>query len=156
MNQILLAADPVAMARSWIGTPFRHQGRTRHGVDCVGLLVEVFRACGRNVQDLEAYARDPHHGLLEDMLQFNGCVPVTDWRAGDIAVIHFAQRPEGGGQLQPVNRHAALITDYPFGGLGLLHAYSGLGRDALHPNGRVTEHRLDPRWANRIAMVVRP
>lgn len=151
---ILLAHDPVALARTWIGTPFRHQGRTRHGIDCVGLLVEVFRACGRDVQDLEAYARDPAHGLLEEMLQRNGCTPVAreDWRAGDIAVIAFAQRPNDGGFLESVNRHAALITNfsdyYLGGGLGLLHTHAGLGR--------VTEHRMDPRWERRIPVVVRP
>lgn len=145
---ILLATDPVALARTWIGTPFRHQGRTRHGIDCVGLLVEVFRACGMDVTDMDGYARDPHNGLLEDMLRRNGCAVVDPPRPGDIAVISFAQRAETGGPLQPVNRHAALITDYYLGGLGLLHTYSTLGR--------VTEHRLDPRWANRIAMVVRP
>lgn len=152
---ILCAQDPVAVARSWIGTPFRHQGRTRHGIDCVGLLVETFRACGRDVVDLEGYARDPHNGLLEEVLQRNGCVPVArdDWRAGDIAVISFAQRKDSGrGFLQPVNRHAALITNfsdyYLGGGLGLLHTYSSLGR--------VTEHRMDHRWAQRIPLVVRP
>lgn len=143
-----MIADPVALARTYIGTPFLHQGRSRIGIDCVGLLIEVFRQCGRDVVDLEAYARDPHHGLLEDMLQRNGCVPVLDWRAGDVAAIHFAQRPDAGGRLAPVNRHAALITDYPLGGFGLLHTHAGLGR--------VTEHRLDPRWQRRIALVVRP
>lgn len=34
----------IAEARSWLGVPFRHHGRTRLGVDCVGLLVCVFGA----------------------------------------------------------------------------------------------------------------
>lgn len=30
-------------ARTWLGTPFRHLGRSRRGVDCAGLLIEVVR-----------------------------------------------------------------------------------------------------------------
>lgn len=35
----------VAEARSWIGTPYRHQASKRHvGVDCIGLVRGVWRA----------------------------------------------------------------------------------------------------------------
>jgi cell wall-associated NlpC family hydrolase len=33
----------VSAARSWLGVPWRHQGRTRQGVDCAGLVVLVGR-----------------------------------------------------------------------------------------------------------------
>lgn len=31
-------------ARRWLGTPFRHQGRSAEGLDCVGLLIMIARA----------------------------------------------------------------------------------------------------------------
>ena len=44
-----MPADPsaiVAAARTWLGVPWRHQGRTRQGVDCAGLVVLVGRGLG--------------------------------------------------------------------------------------------------------------
>lgn len=34
-------ADIVAAARTWLNTPWKHQGRTRTGVDCGGLVFMV-------------------------------------------------------------------------------------------------------------------
>lgn len=39
-------SDIVTTALDWIGTPFRHQGRSRSGVDCVGLVICVGRELG--------------------------------------------------------------------------------------------------------------
>lgn len=39
----MLLADE---ARSWLGCPYVHQGRNRHGIDCVGLIVMSFGALG--------------------------------------------------------------------------------------------------------------
>jgi len=36
----------VAEARTWIGVPFLHQGRSRNGVDCIGLVLCVRAALG--------------------------------------------------------------------------------------------------------------
>lgn len=36
----------IAIAESWVGVPYRHQGRSRFGVDCVGLPIEVMREAG--------------------------------------------------------------------------------------------------------------
>ncbi len=37
-------AELVAEARSWVGVPWHHQGRSRAGVDCVGLIECVLAA----------------------------------------------------------------------------------------------------------------
>jgi cell wall-associated NlpC family hydrolase len=38
--------DPVAVAMSFIGTPYRWGGRTRAGIDCSGLVQQALMACG--------------------------------------------------------------------------------------------------------------
>lgn len=48
-------------ARSWVGTPFRHQARIKGlGVDCVGLLVGVGEVLGLEVYDQTGYGRQPY------------------------------------------------------------------------------------------------
>lgn len=46
-------------ARSYIGTRWKHQGRTREGVDCVGLIVNSMIANGKPVDDFTGYTRRP-------------------------------------------------------------------------------------------------
>jgi cell wall-associated NlpC family hydrolase len=54
----------VAEARRWIGTNWRHQGRSARGVDCLGLIVMVANAFGVPVRDRTDYARDPTSSAL--------------------------------------------------------------------------------------------
>ncbi|MFN7173630.1 MAG: C40 family peptidase [Thermaurantiacus tibetensis] len=41
------AADPVEVAKQFLGAPYRWGGRTRAGVDCSGLVQMAWRLCGR-------------------------------------------------------------------------------------------------------------
>ena len=59
VNYVLRRRDIVAAARSWIGTPYRHQGRGRAGLDCVGLLVEVANDMRHPVDAPTAYSNQP-------------------------------------------------------------------------------------------------
>ena len=55
-----MRGDPdaiIAAARSWLGVPWRHQGRTRQGVHCAGLVVLVGRELGLADYDTHAYGR---------------------------------------------------------------------------------------------------
>ena len=47
----------VAEARGWLGVPWRHQGRSRAGIDCVGLVVQVARALRLSDYDHTVYGR---------------------------------------------------------------------------------------------------
>lgn len=63
-------AEIVAAARSYLGVRWRHKGRTRHGVDCVGLLVAVSNDLGLGVKDTDLdYKRTPDVHLFLQMLR---------------------------------------------------------------------------------------
>lgn len=125
---------PVEIARSYLGTKWVHQGRARHGMDCVGLLVLAF-----GLSDVADYGRDPHDNRLEGRLraQFGPPVPKETMRPGDVVAMAFPR----------VVRHVGIVGDHP-DGLSLIHADSMLKR--------VTEHRLDGPWLKRIRFVYRP
>jgi cell wall-associated NlpC family hydrolase len=81
--------DIVRIARSWIGTPFRHQGRTRFGIDCVGLLVAVADELGIAAVDVPGYNRRSHG--KDFMRPFEEhCRPRTfgQMAPGDIVIFH--------------------------------------------------------------------
>lgn len=60
-------------ATSYIGTPFRHQGRRPgRGLDCAGVIVCALRAMGRRVEDTRNYRKIPPRGLLRESFQRNG------------------------------------------------------------------------------------
>ncbi|MFC0677532.1 NlpC/P60 family protein [Lysobacter korlensis] len=125
-----------------MGVPFVHQGRTRRGLDCIGLLELALHDAGMghyaaHPANRTDYGRDPHRGLLEQRLREIFGEPVADMRPGDVVALRYAG---------PI-RHVGLIGDHQHG-LSLIHTDSHLGR--------VTEHRIDDRWATRIALVFRP
>lgn len=127
---------PVEIARTYLGTRWVHQGRARHGLDCVGLLIKAFEPMG--VLDRTDYGRDPYDGQLERYVaeQMGPPIPKDQMQPGDVVLMAFPRAV----------RHAGLVTDYP-DGLGLIHTYATLKR--------VTEHRLCERWYGRIRYVHR-
>lgn len=134
----------VAEARSWIGTPFKHQGRRKgHDVDCGGLVLSVGWAMGEVLpgeikQYVRSYVRNPHDGIFELVMDsVLEHIEFEDARPGDVALIKFDRE----------NQHAAIFGDYAHGGLSLIHALSGVGK--------VVEHRLDKEWRRRITAVYR-
>ncbi len=38
-------------ARKYLGTPFRHQGRTIYGMDCLGLVLTSLKDSGKFLKD---------------------------------------------------------------------------------------------------------
>lgn len=123
----------VAQARTWLDTPFRHQGRIKGlGVDCGGLLIGVGRELGLEIAEPPAYSLSPDQALFAAYLQ-SYAIPVHGpMQPGDILHLAFAGDP----------RHVAIATD-----VGLLHAWA--------KPGRVVEHRLDEVWQRRLRGVWR-
>jgi NlpC/P60 family putative phage cell wall peptidase len=134
-------AEVVALAREWIGTPYRHQSSCRGaGTDCLGLLRGLWReVLGPEPESVPAYSTDwSEPSGSEDLLAAAArhLVPVTagESRAGDIVVM----RMRDGG----VAKHVGVLAQSAQGHQTLIHAYSGHG---------VVESPLTPAWARRIA-----
>jgi cell wall-associated NlpC family hydrolase len=110
-------ADIVATARSYIGTPYLHQGRVkgpRGGVDCVGLGVCVARDLGIKPEgwDITGYRRLPDGFSLMHHLRENMAAEVAEVLPGDLVVLAYDAFPH----------HVGIAGDYFGGGLSLIHA----------------------------------
>jgi NlpC/P60 family putative phage cell wall peptidase len=137
--------DVVAEARSWIGTPFLHQGRTKQGVDCAGHVAGV--ALALNAIDaswktkLDAtYAHVPK--VMPEVLQaLESCmteIPKAQAEPGDVLVIGWkSQAPHIG------------FMGAAYGQPTLIHALFGEGGKG------VVEHRISDRWNRRIVAAYR-
>jgi len=121
--------DFVSAARSYIGTPFHHQGRLPGvGLDCAGVVVCAAVACGVEVQDVLGYGRIPSQGLLEaSVLAHCEKIEFGAVRSGDIMLFKFLREPQ----------HLAVFDN----GM-LIHAYQDVGR--------VVESGLDATWRSRL------
>lgn len=119
----------LAAARSYIGTPWVHQGRSRDGIDCLGLVVECARLSHGNTVDVRDYAPQAQDETMLQMCQQHmERVLISDVLPGDVVICKYGNQ-----------RHMAIVGDYPAPGeLSLVHASSLFGR--------VVEHRLDDTW----------
>jgi cell wall-associated NlpC family hydrolase len=71
-------AELITQARTWLGVPFRHQGRGRAGVDCAGFLVALMEAAGelpRDYHEPANYGRMPARELIDVVRRY--CVPAA-------------------------------------------------------------------------------
>ncbi|SLN54455.1 NlpC/P60 family protein [Roseisalinus antarcticus] len=134
-----MTSDPVAIARSWLGTPYRHQASCRGaGCDCLGLIRGIWRELhGREPERVPAYTPDWSEPQGDEAL----------WKA---ALRHLDARPSGAPEPGDV-----LLFRMRDGGvakhLGLasetgaqprfIHAYDGHG---------VVETTLSGPWQRRI------
>lgn len=114
--------NPVEVARGYIGTPYKHQGRVKgHGVDCVGLLVCVAIECGvfQKGWDVTGYSRIPDGRTLMRHLSENfERVEQGSMKPGDFVCVSFDLYPQ----------HVGIIGDYRHGGLSIIHAHNRSGK----------------------------
>jgi cell wall-associated NlpC family hydrolase len=129
--------DIVSIARTWLDVPFRHQGRSRHGVDCGGLLLMVATDAGLSVAAPTVYSMSPDPDMIADTLQTN-CTRLQfrDQHPGDVLLFSFAGEPRHVGIASELAGHPAVI-----------HAWA--------KPGKVVEHRIDDLWHKRLRAVYR-
>ncbi|THD74652.1 peptidase [Thalassobius vesicularis] len=133
MSRIVLAA------RSWIGTPYRHQCSVKGaGTDCLGLLRGIWReVVGPEPETVPNYSRDwsepqGEEALWAAALRHLNPKPLSDEAPGDVLL--FRMRDRG------VAKHlgiAGQTGDRPT----FIHAYSGHA---------VVESPLSQPWHRRI------
>jgi NlpC/P60 family putative phage cell wall peptidase len=129
----------VAEALSWVGTPYRHQGRKKGvGCDCLGLVLGVWRAIYAAAPELPGpYAPDWAEAgggerLLAGVRRNFAEKPFREIAAGDLLL--FRWRP------QLPAKHAGILV----GPDRFVHAYEGM---------TVSLSALVPQWRKRIAGV---
>ena len=122
--------EVIAAARGWLGTQFLHQGRTRHGVDCIGLVLNVGWELGflPRDYDVNGYERMPDGRLFQECDRLLDRIAAP--RFGCIVAMKFAEEPQ----------HIGFIGDHK-GHPTIIHA--------LSPT-KVIEHRLLAPWPSRI------
>lgn len=130
-------AAAVTEARTWLGVRWLHQGRTREGIDCAGLGILVAQQAAGIDFDKTDYPRQAtDETMIELCERFMDRVSPADMAPGDIAIFAFANQ-----------RHMAVVGDYVFGGLSLIHAYA--------PARKVVETRFDEVWRGRLRRAFR-
>lgn len=87
----------VAEARTWLGTPWHHEGRVKGaGVDCAQLLIAVYSAVGLiDAYVPEHYPPDWHLHRAEPIFLnelLRHCEPSDVGKPGDIAMFKFGQQ----------------------------------------------------------------
>lgn len=118
-------AQVVAAARSYLGTPYLHQGRVggaRGGIDCVGLGVCTAWDLGIKPRtwNITGYRRLPDgHSLMRHLREHMAAeVPLEALQPGDLPVLAYDRFPH----------HVGIVGDYAGGGLSLIHAAAVAGR----------------------------
>jgi NlpC/P60 family putative phage cell wall peptidase len=135
-----MTADPalvIAVARSWLGTPYHDQASVRGvGCDCLGLARGVWReAVGDEPFPIPPYSRDwgetgPSEVLAEGARAMMQEIAPTDVSPGALVLFRMAPRA--------IAKHVGILTaPHRF-----IHSYERLG---------VVEEFLTPTWRRRIA-----
>ncbi len=87
-------AQVVEEARSWLDVSWRHQGRSRLGVDCVGLVVAVTGALNISEYDFTAYDRRPNGvSFMHHFADNAQRIPFSEVGDGDIVVFRDGPYP---------------------------------------------------------------
>ena len=127
-------ADVLALARTFIGVPWKHQGRTRNGIDCVGILITVGAELGlHDYADDVAYRRlSSGSDLIKPFVEH--CDRVTDLnnlQSGDILIVRDTLYPQ----------HVVMVANEE-GRISIVHA-------TVH-KGAVVEELLTEDWRRKI------
>jgi len=142
-SKMATAKDVITEARTWIDTPFLHQGRIKgRGADCVGLIIGVAHALNLTQWDYVTYNRQPlprmMKGLLDEQMEK---VNFKEMQPGDILYLRFTQP-----------QHLALLT---FDNT-IIHINERIApRKRGELMGRCVEHILNDTWRHRIVGVYR-
>ncbi|MEX2036164.1 MAG: NlpC/P60 family protein [Xanthobacteraceae bacterium] len=131
----------VAEARSWIGTPYRHQASLKGvGCDCLGLVRGVWRSLlGAEPRPAPPYSRDWAEAAGEETLAQAARahlseIEPSEFALGDVLLFRYRARYPA--------KHAAIVTAPDT----MVHAHDGAA---------VAEVAIAPWWRRRLAYAFR-
>ena len=82
----------VDLARSYLRSPFHHQGRIREGIDCAGLAIAIGNEIGSPIKDC-IYKRKPTKGVIIGQLEKTlDRVDLEDALPGDVLVFWILKK----------------------------------------------------------------
>ncbi len=128
-------------ARTWLGIKFVHQGRTRFGVDCLGLLIQVAKAKYLMPQDfnITSYTRRAHgYDFLAEFVKRDELkrVDKSELQQGDLIIFKDKLFPCHCG-----------ISTIRYNVSHFIHSH------ALRK--KVTEEKYDFEWKDKIVAIFR-
>lgn len=128
-------ADIVRVSRTWLGTPFIHQGRLRgSGVDCVGVAIGVAHELSLSDFDFRTYAMQPDARKMRELLHAHlDPVEKEQAQAGDLLWFRIDIDPQ----------HIALLVETEPRWI-MLHAFGKRGVMQVVENG------VDSFWLKRL------
>jgi NlpC/P60 family putative phage cell wall peptidase len=127
----------IALARTWLGTPYHHQASLKGvGTDCIGLVRGIWSELyGAEPQALPSYTRDwaeaqGRETLLEAARRHLVEVPQAEAQPGDILIFRWRRTAPA--------KHCAILSTPT----AMIHALEG---------APVSEVSLSPWWRRHIA-----
>ena len=138
-----MRARVVGLARTWLGTPYRHQASLRgEGADCLGLVRGVWRELfGAEPEPTPPYLPDwaevgGEEALLQASRRWLKEIPPGQARAGDVLLFRMASGCPA--------KHCAILSEGSVDGDAeprMIHAYWGRA---------VVESWMGPWWRRRL------
>lgn len=127
----------IEKARSFIGIRWRHQGRTKDGLDCVGLVVCSLNECGMQIEDFTGYSRRPTNMAFINYFIERGGVHAkrSEMDIGDILIFSERSYPCHTGFLSSREGKPTLI-----------HAYL--------PSRKVVEESFSDIWKRKLVAAI--
>jgi cell wall-associated NlpC family hydrolase len=129
---VIQSEQLIAQAREWVGVKFLHQGRSRHGADCLGFISAMLAELNSLtfIQHLPGnYARMPQRLLLQKLTALCRQIPL---QPGALVLFQWP--------LTEFPSHAGVFT-----GENLIHSYQ--------TEGKVIEHGYRGPWVKRTASI---
>ncbi|MGB0507810.1 MAG: peptidase [Pikeienuella sp.] len=125
----------VTAARSWIGTPYRHQASARGiGADCLGLVLGVWRGLGGMPPAVEPYSADWRVADQQEVLWRKVAETLEDSDGGAAGDVLLLRMMRGGPA-----KHLVILANPELP--TVIHAYSGR---------EVSESSFTPAWRSRV------
>lgn len=97
-------------ARKYLGIPFKYNGRSPDGVDCLGLILMVLRDAGIELPDDDGRPIDPRwydtdpQRLVRGLERYGRRIDVTELQPLDVVVFCFHGKPRHAGVMVDRNR----------------------------------------------------